>query len=655
MTWLLGWRALPHRGFGCRPRRRVRPCLEVLEGRTLPTVFNVPAGDVATLITDINIANGNGQSNTINLTASTYPLTQINNYWYGPDGLPAIDSNLTIHGNGAVILRDGFAPDFRLFYVSGGMELPPGRLTMDNVTLEGGIAKGGDSNLGGGGLGAGGAIFNQGTLLLTGLTLTNNEALGGSSGVSGLGNGGGGMGCDAPASGDGGGFGGGLGGTFGGSGGTVSGAGGGGGGGFLTGANGKDATTNNGGSGGGLGGFGGSGGNVGGVGGDGGGAGSGNAGNGGGGGGGGSGIVSPVSGFGGGGGFLGGGGGFGGGGDGGDNGFGGGNNSGGGGGFGGALFNMGADSAHPGSGQATLVNCTLTNNIAQGGNGNGIDPAHGNGGSGFGGAVFNLDGQGTFTNDTLATNTDRGGTGAATSGADGVADGGAIYNAAIGNDIDTGGPVAATLALNNSIVATSSGGRDLVSPFSPGNTAAVSGSHNLVMSSSGLIGAGVITLTVNPNLGPLQNNGGLIPTMLPFPGSPVLGAGDPALAPSTDQRGQPRPPGGPTDLGSVQVSFRGGGGGGGGGGGSGGSTPASAGPIGLAIEEFELTVDRVLVLIEGAFFPHNPDIPVLDATIAQLQNAIDNDPLASTSEGQLLISFGQSVAVNALSNALSGH
>jgi hypothetical protein len=42
--------------------------------------------------------------------------------------------------------------------------------------------------------------------------------------------------------------------------------------------------------------------------------------------------------------------------------------------------------------------------------------------------------------------------------------------------------------------------------------------------------------------------------MLPSAGSPVLGAGDTSLAPSTDQRGLPRPTNGPTDLGSVQVS-----------------------------------------------------------------------------------------------------
>src|SRR5262245_48558989 len=66
--------------------RRMRLHVEGLEERTVPTVFNVGAGDVAGLIADINTANTNGQSsNTINLTASIYDLTAVNNFWYGPD------------------------------------------------------------------------------------------------------------------------------------------------------------------------------------------------------------------------------------------------------------------------------------------------------------------------------------------------------------------------------------------------------------------------------------------------------------------------------------------------------------------------------------------------------------------------------------------
>jgi hypothetical protein len=43
-------------------------------------------------------------------------------------------------------------------------------------------------------------------------------------------------------------------------------------------------------------------------------------------------------------------------------------------------------------------------------------------------------------------------------------------------------------------------------------------------------------------------------TVLPASGSPVLGAGDPAVAPATDERGIARPGAGPVDLGAVQLS-----------------------------------------------------------------------------------------------------
>src|SRR5579884_2194516 len=95
-----------HRARRGPPRASIRPMLETLESRLTPATFTVGAGDVAGLIADINTANSNGQSNTINLSAGTYDLTTVNNFWYGPNGLPAINSNLTIHGNGALIQRD---------------------------------------------------------------------------------------------------------------------------------------------------------------------------------------------------------------------------------------------------------------------------------------------------------------------------------------------------------------------------------------------------------------------------------------------------------------------------------------------------------------------------------------------------------------------
>ena len=56
----------------------------------------------------------------------------------------------------------------------------PGNLTLRNLELNGGLARGGNAGAGGGGgAGMGGAIFNQGTLLLDGVTATANTAQGG--------------------------------------------------------------------------------------------------------------------------------------------------------------------------------------------------------------------------------------------------------------------------------------------------------------------------------------------------------------------------------------------------------------------------------------------------------------------------------------------
>jgi predicted outer membrane repeat protein len=53
-------------------------------------------------------------------------------------------------------------------------------------------------------------------------------------------------------------------------------------------------------------------------------------------------------------------------------------------------------------------------------------------------------------------------------------------------------------------------------------------------------------------LGPLQNNGGLLDTMVPQPGSPAVDATD-ENCPEDDQRGVPRPQGAQCDIGAVEV------------------------------------------------------------------------------------------------------
>jgi hypothetical protein len=57
----------------------------------------------------------------------------------------------------------------------------------------------------------------------------------------------------------------------------------------------------------------------------------------------------------------------------------------------------------------------------------------------------------------------------------------------------------------------------------------------------------------DPRLAPLGFYGGPTPTMPLLPGSPARGAGDPASAGTTDQRGLPRRPGEPIDIGAFQT------------------------------------------------------------------------------------------------------
>src|SRR5262249_21256835 len=157
--------------------------VETLESRLLLTAY--AAATAAQLVADIKAANTSGGANTITLTAPTtspYVLSAVNNKTDGPTGLPVVGKkdSLTIIGNGDTIERSSAAgtPAFRLFDVAGGASL-----TLQNITLENGLVPGS------GGAAEGGAIFNQGTLILSGATVQNNTAecsgFGGASGAGG--------------------------------------------------------------------------------------------------------------------------------------------------------------------------------------------------------------------------------------------------------------------------------------------------------------------------------------------------------------------------------------------------------------------------------------------------------------------------------------
>jgi hypothetical protein len=523
-------------------------------------------------------------ANTIELTGvATITLTTIDNYWYGPNALPPIASAISIIGVGQVTtIRAVHTGDptpttvnaFRLFYVSGGLELAvnaasPPSLTIINAVLQGGYAKGGDSRTGGGGAGMGGAIFNQGSLTLRNVVLIGNAAQGGAVNVSlsAAVSGGGGMGQDADNS-HGGGFGGDLGNSYGGSGGfTLLGYGGaGGGGGFIGGSNGPRVYAEPGGAGGGNGLLGGVGDNgnpfLGGAPGDGGGGsafdytnsvggeaggrfskgGTDGQGPGGGGGVGGGGGGSLGIGQNGGGGFGGGsggtlccgsaGGGFGGGGGNGVGGFGGGGDDGGttgGAGMGGAIFNH--------AGMVSLLNVSATGNGAKGGAGQCSTCI----GSALGAVLFNLNGTVTIDFSTLAGNTLSGNNAQADS--KGPEDG-TVYSIAYGNKIEDGTVSSATLTIHNSIIrgtqadggAHSDVSANLVNGANTNTSALIYAGYNFVGQSYGVPGVtqtGTSPSTVNPLLGPLSLHSGPPGNANPTPVLPI-GSNSPAYDSAPD-------------------------------------------------------------------------------------------------------------------------
>lgn len=427
----------------------------------------------------------------------------------GPTG------GITITQNAPTIA--GVPPGMRLFLVG-----PSGNLTIRNVTLAGGLAQGGNGGKGlfsggsgGGAAGLGGAILNRGTLSLSGCTLTGNTAQGGNGDTSSF-----------VIFGEGGGGGGGLGGNGGDGGATVGGNGGG--------PNGGVAPATGDGTAGGFGG-GGSAGSTG----------RGNGGLGGFGGGGGGGGGNPDIGvgsssiFGGGGGgnafqantFIAGG--FGGG-----SGNGSGTSGGGGAGMGGAVFNLG--------GSVSILNCTISGNTAKAGDG-GLNDAQG-----LGGGIFNLNGTLVINNSTLTLNKAHNRVGAPI-----TAGGRDVYNLGDGlagvTTITTSSTATATI--NNSILGESNTiAEDFTGTTTSGGTNTASGSNNLIRTQTGF--TGTATVTADPVLGPLVNNGGGTQThSFDYSTSPVTNAGSNALLPpgtNLDQTGRPRFVPNTTDIGAFE-------------------------------------------------------------------------------------------------------
>lgn len=124
--------------------------------------FNIADGDVYGpngLIAAINTANGNGQTNVINLAPySNYPLASVDNNLSGSTGLPAISGTLVINGNGSIIQRQTgpSSSSLRIFHITS-----TGNFTLNNLTVQ----HGRQAN--------GGAIYNQAGIL----TINNSNVI----------------------------------------------------------------------------------------------------------------------------------------------------------------------------------------------------------------------------------------------------------------------------------------------------------------------------------------------------------------------------------------------------------------------------------------------------------------------------------------------
>jgi hypothetical protein len=194
-----------------------------------------------------------------------------------------------------------------------------------------------------------------------------------------------------------------------------------------------------------------------------------------------------------------------------------------------------------GGGSLSINSSTLADNQAVGGSSARVGAGYA--GAGYGGGLYIAGGTVSINNSTFADNQAVGGSYYSGGGYYNSLDdaGGGIYNAA--------GSIA--LQMYDTILAEDGADEapDLYGSFT-------SLGHNLIGNTSGGSGfAASDLLNVNPQLGPLQNNGGPTPTMALLAGSPAIDAGDNTNAPAYDQRGPgfPRIVNGTIDIGAFEV------------------------------------------------------------------------------------------------------
>jgi hypothetical protein len=197
-------------------------------------------------------------------------------------------------------------------------------------------------------------------------------------------------------------------------------------------------------------------------------------------------------------------------------------------------------------GTMMVSNCTLT----------------GNSGSSFGGGINDSFGTLTVSNTTLSSNSSAQGGGIYVSGPVTVSSSTLSANSGHqgGGIFIFGTVLEASLVLHNTIVAGNSSPPG-AGPDIDGRVQTSSGYNLVGVGDSTLSGisdgsrgnrVGTVASPIDPRLAPLDWYGGPTQTFALLPGSPALAHGDPVSPGSTDQRGLPRPAGGPTDIGAFQ-------------------------------------------------------------------------------------------------------
>jgi CSLREA domain-containing protein len=182
-------------------------------------------------------------------------------------------------------------------------------------------------------------------------------------------------------------------------------------------------------------------------------------------------------------------------------------------------------------GKFTMVNSTVSGNSAEstapivqgGGVLLAIDPASTEGS------------EGTIVNSTISGNS---------VGVAGIGGGLSVYNP----EPMVGG--SAALSLKNTIIAGNTGP---MGPSDCGTVATVTSDHNLSGDASCMFTDPGSKQNANPQLGPLQDNGGETDTLALLAGSPAIDAGTNAGCPPTDQRGVSRPQGPGCDIGAFEL------------------------------------------------------------------------------------------------------